>query len=181
MKYIIFYSTKGGVGKSTLVKLTHRVLAKNNGKRVTGDDTDPQQHYKSWLDRSPELTSDADNADYFLYDTEGSHTKYNAELLEAAVNVDAVILIPTNPVPFNEFGEPSDEVVECKRIAERLGKLGIKHKARFVLNKVNPVSKKKTAQFIELLESTEIEVSRKHIPNRAAFGSGPTAREVNDM
>ncbi|MDP2513677.1 hypothetical protein Q8W17_00185 [Photobacterium damselae subsp. piscicida] len=40
MKYIVFYSSKGGVGKSTFAKITHFVLANNNQKKVAGDDTE---------------------------------------------------------------------------------------------------------------------------------------------
>lgn len=183
MKYIVYYSSKGGVGKSTLAKLTHLTLTQCSNKIVTGDDTDPQQHYNFWMENNPELNAkDDEEPDYFIYDTQGFHTDINETLLIATKDLDARILIPIRPVPSASSDKLSDEVREGKRIAARIKKLGVDKKCAFVLNGCDQRSKKDIAAFINELAPLGITICRKQISQRKAFGNGAfTKREIADM
>ncbi|WP_150149726.1 ParA family protein [Candidatus Enterovibrio escicola] len=170
MKYIIFYSTKGGVGKSTNAKMAHLVLAQNNLKRVAGEDIDPQQHYADWLEAHPELVSRAEHAHFYIYDTQGAHTEKNIELLNATKEVQAVILVPVRP--------SKDDIKEAKRIAKRLTKIGVMDKVIFFLN--GCVANSNHQSYRDDLISIG-RVARKQINARVAFAENPKSREDNDM
>lgn len=170
MRYLIYYSSKGGVGKSTFAKISHLVLADNNQKKVAGDDTDPQQHYADWMSQHKNLVSSEEDAEFFIYDTQGAHTAANAELLTAACDADAVILIPVKP--------SSDDLKEAQRIANRLTQLNVMDKAIFFLN--GCVANSNYSNYrVELAKLGK--VARKQINNRKAFAETPTAREINDV
>ncbi|MDP2544690.1 ParA family protein [Photobacterium damselae subsp. piscicida] len=170
MKYIVFYSSKGGVGKSTFAKITHFVLANNNQKKVAGDDTNPQQHYADWMNANSSLCSNEEVADYFIYDTQGAHTEVNIEILTACKTENAVILIPVKP--------SDDDIKEAKRIATRLKQLNVIDKAIFFLN--GCVANSNYKKYREELCSLG-RVARKQINNRKAFAETPTQREINDV
>ncbi len=170
MRYIIFYSSKGGVGKSTIAKVTHRVLGSNNQKKVAGDDMDPQQHYADWMANHPELVSEEKEADFFIYDTQGAHTDKNVELLKAAKDVDSVILVPVRP--------SEDDMKEVRRIVPRLEKIGVLDKVVFFLNGCGANSNYKS--FRQDL-SQYGKVAKKQINNRIAFSDNPKTREINDV
>lgn len=170
MKYLIFYSSKGGVGKSTFAKITHQVLADNNQKRVAGDDTDPQQHYGDWLIKNPHLVSSEEDAQYFVYDTQGAHTSENIELLNAAREEDAIILIPIKP--------SFDDLKEAERISKRLSKIGVMDKGVFFFN--GCVANSNYQLYRDQLSKLG-RVAKKQINTRKAFAETPTAREINDV
>lgn len=170
MRYLIYYSSKGGVGKTTFAKISHLVLADNNQKKVAGDDTDPQQHYADWMSLHKNLVSSEEDAEFFIYDTQGAHTSANAELLTAACDADAVILIPVKP--------SSDDLKEAQRIANRLTQLNVMDKAIFFLN--GCVANSSYSNYrVELAKLGK--VARKQINNRKAFAETPTSREINDV
>jgi chromosome partitioning protein len=171
LKYIILYSTKGGVGKSTLAKLIHTVLSNNNLRKVAGDDTDPQQHYANWMVEHKNNVVNEKDADFFIYDTQGAHTQTNIDLLDAAKDEDALIMIPVRP--------SNDDLKEAERIAERLSKINILHKCVFVLN--GCVANSNYSSYIERLNSYGIKVARKCINSRKAFSDEPKTREINDI
>lgn len=171
MKYIILYSTKGGVGKSTFAKLIHTVLSNNNLRKVAGDDTDPQQHYANWMIENKKNSVNEKDADFFIYDTQGAHTQTNIELLNAAKNEDALIIIPVRP--------SNDDLTEAERIAKRLIKLDVLHKCVFVLN--GCVANSNYSYYIDKLNSYGIKVARKKINSRKAFSDNPKVREINDI
>ena len=192
MRYIIYYSTKGGVGKTTLAKLCHLTLTQNNHKAVVGDDTDPQQHYADWMEYHPQLIHHGvGDPDFFIYDTQGFHTDVNENLLKAAKDIDAKIIIPIRPVCSLRYknGEnkgqiirTSDEVKEATRISGRVHRLGIADKCCFVLNGCDPRSKKDIALFTEELAPFNIKVCNKQFNQRKAFGNGGyTNKEIADM
>lgn len=170
MKYILFYSSKGGVGKSTHAKLTHLVLGNNNQKKVAGDDMDPQQHYADWMANNSHLVSSEDEADFFIYDTQGAHTEKNIELLTAVKDVDAVILVPVRP--------SKDDMKEVRRIVSRLDKIGVLDKVVFFLN--GCVANSNYSEFKDDLAAFG-RVAKKQINNRIAFSDNPTTREINDI
>ncbi|EGU42458.1 ParA family protein [Vibrio scophthalmi] len=170
MKYILFYSSKGGVGKSTHAKLTHLVLGNNNQKKVAGDDMDPQQHYADWMANNSHLVSSEDEADFFIYDTQGAHTEKNIELLTAVKDVDAVILVPVRP--------SKDDMKEVRRIVSRLDKIGVLDKVVFFLN--GCVANSNYSEFKDELAAFG-RVAKKQINNRIAFSDNPTTREINDI
>lgn len=170
MKYIIFYSSKGGVGKSTHAKLAHLVLGNNNQKKVAGDDMDPQQHYADWMANNPELVSKEEDADFFIYDTQGAHTDKNVELLTAAKGADSIILVPVRP--------SKDDMKEVSRMVLRLEKVGVLDKVVFFLN--GCVANSNYKQYRDEL-SKYGRVAKKQINNRIAFSDSPRTREVNDI
>ena len=170
MKYIVFYSSKGGVGKTTHAKMTHLVLGNNNQKKVAGDDMDPQQHYADWMANNPHLVSSEIDADFFIYDTQGAHTEKNIELLTAIKGVDAVILVPVRP--------SQDDMKEVRRIVTRLNKIGVLDKVVFFLN--GCVANSNYSKYKEEL-ATYGRVAKKQINTRVAFSDNPKTREINDI
>ena len=171
MKYLIHYSTKGGVGKSTISKIAHQVLADNNQKKVAGEDLDPQQHYADWMGKNASLVSSEESSDYFIYDTQGAHTKANEELLCAVKSVEAIVLIPVRP--------SIDDMKEAERIATRLKRIGIQNKCIFFFN--GCIANCSYKDYREVLEGFGIKVARKQINTRKAFAEKPTLREINDI
>ena len=169
MKYIIYYSSKGGVGKSTHAKLAHLVLGNNNQKKVAGDDMDPQQHYADWMANNPELVS-KEEADFFIYDTQGAHTDKNVELLTAAKEVDSIILVPVRP--------SKDDMKEVSRMVQRLDKVGVLDKVVFFLN--GCVANSNYKPYRDEL-SKYGRVAKKQINTRIAFSDAPRNREINDI
>lgn len=169
MKYIIIYSTKGGVGKSTFAKCSHLVLSLLERRKVGGEDLDPQQHYADFLAAHSHLST-SENAEFFIYDTQGAHTEKNAELLNAAGGVDSLIIVPVRP--------SSDDLKEARRITERLKNHGVMDKTVFVLNGCHH-SKDYSRYIAELKELGR--VANKRINTRTAFAEVPKQKELSDF
>lgn len=170
MKYVIFYSTKGGAGKSTFAKLSHQVLALLERRYVIGEDLDPQQHYADFLKSNEALVATSDNAEFFIYDTQGAHTKTNAELMEACAGIDSVIIVPVRP--------SDDDIKEAKRISKRIKENNLTDKTVFVLNGCH--HSKDYSKYINELKQLG-NVAKKRINNRTAFAESPTRKELTDF
>ena len=170
MKYVIFYSTKGGVGKSTFSKISHIVLAMLERRKVTGEDLDPQQHYADFLAANEALISTSEEADFYLYDTQGAHTQTNADLMAALSGVDSVIIVPVKP--------SNEDIKEAKRIAKRFSEYNLTDKVVYVLNDCHH-SKDYTKYINELKQLGR--VAKKRINNRTGFRETPTRKELNDF
>lgn len=121
--HLIFFNTKGGVSKSTLCEYTSSELQRL-GYKVNVENTDQQLHVN--------LIDDTD-ADYFLYDTAGAFTADNVELLQAASNADALIIVPMNT--------GKNDLKELEFLLSKLDEYGVKDKTRFVFSKTRPNSK----------------------------------------
>lgn len=121
--HIIFFNTKGGVSKSTLCEYTSLELQRL-GYKVNVDNTDQQQHVN--------LITDED-ADYFLYDTAGAFTADNVELLKAASDAKALIIVPMNT--------GKNDLKELEFLLAKLEEFGVKDKTRFVFSKTRQNSK----------------------------------------
>ncbi|OEF61220.1 hypothetical protein A1OW_20325 [Enterovibrio norvegicus] len=122
-KHIVFFNTKGGVSKSTLCEFAALEL-KRLGHDVSVDNTDQQEHV---------TLMDNDAAAFCLYDTAGSFTAENVELLQAAAEANAVIIVPMNT--------GQNDLKELPFLIARLEEYGIKEKARFVFTKTRQNSK----------------------------------------
>ena len=123
MKHVIFFNTKGGVGKSTLCELSARELVRL-GFSVSVDNTDQQVHV-TLIDSEP--------SDYCLYDTAGAFTSANTELLKAASNEDVLIIIPMIPSK-NDF-------LELPFLIEKLKEFNLSKMAKIVFTNTRQNSK----------------------------------------
>ena len=121
--HIIFFNSKGGVSKSTLCEYTAQELQRL-GYSVNVDNTDQQQHV---------TLIENENADYFVYDTAGAFTSDNVELLQAAVDVKSLIIVPLNT--------GKNDLKEIPFLVAKLDELGLKDKTRFVFTKTRVNSK----------------------------------------
>lgn len=121
--HIIFFNTKGGVSKSTLCEFSSNELQRL-GYTVHVDNTDQQEHV---------TLLENESADYFLYDTAGAFTADNVELLKAAADVNALIVIPMNT--------GVNDLKELDFILARLDEFGVKDKSRIVFTKTRKNSK----------------------------------------
>lgn len=121
--HIIFFNTKGGVSKSTLCEFSSNELQRL-GYTVHVDNTDQQDHVTLLKNES---------ADYFLYDTTGAFTADNVELLKAAADVNALIVIPMNT--------GINDLKELDFILARLDEFGVKDRSRIVFTKTRKNSK----------------------------------------
>ena len=132
--HIIFFNSKGGVSKSTLCEYTAKELQRL-GHSVNVDNTDQQQHV---------TLIENEEADYFVYDTAGAFTSDNLELLKAAADANALIIVPLNT--------GKNDLKEIPFISEKLNELGLKDKTRFVFTKTRPNSKSLTERRTTLAE-----------------------------
>lgn len=121
--HIIFFNTKGGVSKSTLCEYSAAELQRL-GHRVHVDNTDQQQHV---------TLIDNEDAEFFLYDTAGAFTAANVDLLKAASEANAMVIIPMNT--------GKNDLKELDFILDRLDEFGVKEKARVVFTKTRQNSK----------------------------------------
>ncbi|HAS6111994.1 TPA: AAA family ATPase [Vibrio vulnificus] len=121
--HIIFFNTKGGVSKSTLCEYSAAELQRL-GHRVHVDNTDQQQHV---------TLIDNEDAEFFLYDTAGAFTAANVDLLKAASEANAMVIIPMNT--------GKNDLKELDFILDQLGEFGVKEKARVVFTKTRQNSK----------------------------------------
>ncbi|MDN4693186.1 ParA family protein [Vibrio parahaemolyticus] len=121
--HIIFFNTKGGVSKSTLCEFSALELQRL-GYNVHVDNTDQQEHV---------TLIENEDADYFLYDTAGAFTAANVDLLKAAADAQAMIIIPMNT--------GINDLKELGFILDRLSEFGVKDKARIVFTKTRQNSK----------------------------------------
>lgn len=123
MKHVIYFNTKGGVGKSTLCEFSAKELSRL-GYSVNVGNTDQQVHV---------TPVDEHNPDYFLYDTAGAFTGANIDLLEAASLVDSLIIVPMN-TGLNDFKE-------VPFLVEKLTELDLLDRVRVVFTKARSNSK----------------------------------------
>ena len=131
-KHIIFFNTKGGVGKSTLCEYTARTLA-DLGHVVSVDNTDQQVHV---------TLIQNDDAEFCIYDTAGAFTSANVDLLAAASSVDSLIIIPIKTGK-NDFKE-------LNFLVQKLQGLNLTDKTRFVFTNTRSNSKALAARRDEL-------------------------------
>ena len=122
--HILFFNTKGGVGKSTLCEYTSRYLSFMN-KKVNIENTDQQIHVSLNKDKE---------ADYFLYDTAGAFTDKNMSLLKAVNKFNAKVIVPIK-VGLNDFKE-------IDFLNEKLNELGIKNNTTVVFTHARKNNKK---------------------------------------
>lgn len=123
MKHLIFFNTKGGVSKSTLCEFSARELLRL-GRSVNVDNTDQQVHVTL-------ITTE--NADVCLYDTAGAFTESNMDLLSAASEEDALIIIP--------LLTGKNDFKEVPFLIEKLKSLNFINRSKFVFTNVRKNSK----------------------------------------
>lgn len=121
--HIIFFNTKGGVSKSTLCEYT-AIELQRLGYGVHVDNTDQQRHV---------TLIENENADYFVYDTAGAFTSDNVDLLKAASDAKALVVVPMNT--------GKNDLKELDFLLSKLDEYGVKNKARFVFTKARTNSK----------------------------------------
>jgi len=121
--HIIFFNTKGGVSKSTLCEYTSIELQRL-GHSVHVDNTDQQRHV---------TLIENEEADFFLYDTAGAFTADNVDLLKAASEEKALVVIPMNT--------GKNDLKEFDFLLSKLDEYKVKDKARFVFTKARSNSK----------------------------------------
>ena len=170
MKSIVLLSSKGGVGKSSLIKQIHRELVRL-GYQVWGKDTDPQATYESFLSS----LSEPDNADFYLYDTQGADSAINRTLLEAIAqnDNDSLIIVPVQPT--------ETDLERALSVAHLLQQFNVRDKAVFVLNRCYREADKETLKAKETLKSFNIKVAKSVIVNRLRFDQIPTPKIRNDV
>lgn len=169
MKSIVLLSSKGGVGKSSIIKQIHRELIRL-GFSVWGKDTDPQGTYESFLQTMVE----PDHADFYLYDTQGADSVINRTLLEAvSQSDDSLIIVPVQPT--------STDRERALSVAHLLHQFNVKDKSIFVLNRCYRETDKETVESKSTLRSFNIKVANSVIVNRIRFDQEPTAKIRNDI
>ncbi|QQX82690.1 hypothetical protein JK628_23195 (plasmid) [Shewanella sp. KX20019] len=162
-KHVVFFNTKGGVCKSTLCEYTSNGL-QSLGRSVDVTNNDQQQHI---------TLIQNDDAEFFLYDTAGAFTVKNIDLLKAAAEAEAVIIVPitTGKNDLKEFGF----------LLERLEEYGVKDKARFVFTKTRANSKA-LKERRQTLSEHGIESARYVMPHLEDFSEQrDTARTRNEI
>ncbi|WP_341509576.1 ParA family protein (plasmid) [Photobacterium damselae subsp. damselae] len=169
MKSIVLLSSKGGVGKSSIIKQIHRELIRL-GFSVWGKDTDPQGTYESFLQTMVE----PEHADFYLYDTQGADSVINRTLLEAvSQSDDCLIIVPVQPT--------STDRERALSVAHLLHQFNVKDKSIFVLNRCYREADKETVESKSTLRSFNIKVANAVIVNRIRFDQEPTAKIRNDI
>ena len=170
MKSIVLLSSKGGVGKSSIIKHIHRELSRL-GFSVWGKDTDPQGTYESFLNS----ISEPDYADYFLYDTQGADSVTNRTLLEAASQAenDCLIIVPVQPT--------KTDLERALSVAHLLHQFKVKDKSVFVLNRCYREADKETIESRNTLRTFNINVANSVIVNRIRFDQEPTPKIRNEI
>ncbi|ASJ41530.1 MULTISPECIES: ParA family protein [Vibrio] len=170
MKSIVLLSSKGGVGKSSLIKQIHRELSRL-GYDVWGKDTDPQGTYEQFLSS----LNEPNNADFFLYDTQGADSAINRTLLEAIAQADSdnLIIVPVQPT--------ETDLDRALSVAHLLHQFNVRDKAVFVLNRCYREADKETLKSKAMLKSFNIKVAKSVIVNRLRFDQEPTSKIRNDI
>ena len=170
MKSIVLLSSKGGVGKSSIIKQIHRELSRL-GFSVWGKDTDPQGTYESFLNSLTE----PNHADYFLYDTQGADSITNRTLLEAVSQAenDCLIIVPVQPT--------KTDLERALSVAHLLHQFKVKDKAVFVLNRCYREADKETIESRNTLRTFNINVANSVIVNRIRFDQEPTTKIRNEI
>jgi chromosome partitioning protein len=170
MKSIVLLSSKGGVGKSSIIKQIHRELNRL-GYNVWGRDTDPQGTYENFLSSQQEPES----ADYYLYDTQGADSAINRTLLEAIAQEDnnSLIIVPVQPT--------KTDLERALSVAHLLHQFKVKEKAVFVLNRCYREADKETLASKNTLKTFNINVANSVLVNRIRFDQEPTSKIRNEI
>lgn len=151
MKVIVFASSKGGVGKTTLA-FNAAIHAARTGARIQMLDVDPQRSLMELCRRrrdTPELVADnpqlfegggpvADAVatlevsgfagDYLIVDTPGSFI----DILEEAIGQADVVVLPMKPSPLDLLAQQA--------VVDMVEELGKSDRALFVINMADPRS-----------------------------------------
>lgn len=163
MSHIIFFNTKGGVGKSTLCEFAARELART-GRTVAVENTDQQKHVTLIIN---------EEAEFNLYDTAGAFTTQNMELLSAAAEADAVIIIPLNT--------GINDLKELDFLISKLEKHKIKHKSFFLFTRAR-INSKSLKLRRETLRNKGLNVCKYVMPSLEDFSEQrDTSRTRNEI
>jgi chromosome partitioning protein len=151
VKVIVFASSKGGVGKTTLA-FNAAIHAARTGARIQLLDVDPQRSLMELCRRrraTPELVADnptlfdgkgpvADAVatlevsgfagDYLIVDTPGSFV----EILEEAIGQADVVVLPLRPSPLDLLAQQA--------VADMVTEMGKRDRTIFVINMADPRS-----------------------------------------
>ncbi|EGU33949.1 ParA family protein [Vibrio scophthalmi] len=170
MKSVVLLSSKGGVGKSSLIKQIHRELNRL-GFQVWGRDTDPQGTYDLFLN----TLTEPNDADYFLYDTQGADSAINRTLLESIAenDSDSLIIVPVQPT--------ETDLERALSVAHLLQQFNVRDKAIFVLNRCYRDADQETLKAKQTLKSFNINVAKSVIVNRLRFDQAPTSKIRNEI
>lgn len=164
--HVILFNTKGGTSKSTLCSYLSYELQELNYSVSVGN-TDQQKHVD---------VIDNDEADYFLYDTAGSFTSDNIDLLRASVLENAIILIPLNT--------GNNDFKEIEFLINNLKNIGVLEKSKFVFIKTRANSKA-LKEKRELLKSKGVFVCDYIMPLLEDFSeqrhTKRTKKEINTL
>lgn len=145
--YLAFMASKGGVGKSALAKMFHQELTRQ-GHKVNGKDSDPQQHFRSYLNSQTEH----DTPDVVLIDTQGAWTTDNKELVQLLSTENHKIIVPFKP--------GDDEVKEALVMAKRLKEMNALDNAVFVVNEAPRDFDPECREYADQLKEYGLNVSK---------------------
>lgn len=132
--HIVFFNTKGGVSKSTLCELS-RLELQRLGYKVNVENTDQQEHV---------TLIENEDADFFLYDTAGAFTVENVDLLKAACEANALIIIPMKT--------GKNDLSELDFLLERLKEYNLLDKSKVVFTQTRHNSKSLSDRRITIKE-----------------------------
>ena len=164
--HIIFLSTKGGVGKSTLTRYTHNELTRL-GYIVNVFNCDQQNHVDVISEQDPH---------FCIYDTAGAFTGDTVTLLQNAAEStedNVQIVIPT--------GTGANDRKELPFIINEVDKVGLLDKTTVVITRtrVNSKARKDTTA---LLQEMSVNVSPWWMPTLEDFSEQrDTSRTRNEI
>lgn len=164
--HIVFFNTKGGVGKSTLCEYTARGLERI-GYVVESINIDQQQH----------ITERSHNeADHYLYDTQGSFTAANTDLLESLAGADDGLLI----MP---IGLGVNDLKEAQFVLSKLDEYGLVNRTIIVFTRTRKNSRVMAERREQLAEQAKgVRVAEWFMPNLDAFATlKDNKRTINEI
>mgnify|MGYP000123793051 CR=1 FL=1 len=156
MQYLILMTSKGGSGKSTLACNFYLELVRR-GSRVTGMDSDPQQHFKSFLNQQEQH---AEN-DITIIDTQGAWTTDNDDLLKKVQELDYKIIVPVCP--------SDDDLKAALIMSNRLTNANVINNTVFVMNSVYRENDLDTKKYSSQLIQHGLTVSKYAFQNLKGF------------
>lgn len=156
---IALMASKGGVGKSVIAKMLHQELTRQ-GRLVNGKDSDPQQHFREFLNTQPQHTK----PDIVIIDTQGAWTSDNKQLVQLLSSEEHKIIVPF---------KPSDEdVKEALVMAKRLKDMGALENTVFVGNESYRDSDPDSREYAKQLKEYGLTVSKWQFQDLKAFKKG---------